>query len=795
MWLDHLGHDVRVAARSVARYPVAAVVAVVSLAFGIGAMTTTLMVRRAVFHTPPPLYARPDDLSFVRVGQPDRRINDPYGATTPGSLYRAWRDADLGGIGVAAALPARVRDVRVADRTDSVFVRPVSPDLFAVLGVEAAAGRTFSETSVRAAGFNEAVLSRRLWHTMFDDRPDAIGTTLWIDNTPYVIVGVMPPRFWFAAMNSPIWIPFDRARLSADDLLTVVARRPPGRRADALVTALQPALATYVAQRPRAERQRRLQTFTVDGTPMGHAMSLLLPYVLAASVALTLLLACANVAILMIAQWTAREQEIAIRASLGASRGRIVRALLAEAVLLASAGGALGVATTFALRGILVHRVQGDVSLFDLSVPPLLLLQSAAITVAAGIAAGLLPALYETRRLHANPLTTLAASDRVRQRWRHALVVMEITVTIALLVETGGMINGYQRTLDADMGFDRRPLLSAQIENTRGIHVGEMLDVVAQVPGVSVAAAATAVPFMGSGATQRMHAEGSAAADVAADRVATTPGLFGTLGVPLLAGRDFRPTDSVASRVAIVNESLARSLFPQRNAVGARIRLADGGPVVDVVGVAADYAVHQFQQRHLTPKLFVPLPLDAADTKRLQLVVRASADPAPLVQALRRELRRGAAGTVVGTAFTYDEITTVAAEEILVGTAPLVPLIAIGMLLTMAGIYGVLAFAIARRSRELAVRIAIGATGRDLVRLVSAHSLQLVLLGTVCGVGLTFALSRVVRASGGAGGVYDPDWPSFVVPVVVVAAIGAAATWIPSRRAMKIDPAVVLRNP
>jgi putative ABC transport system permease protein len=791
LWLDHLRQDLRVAIRSIARYPVAAIVAVVSLAFGIGAMTTTLMVRNAVFRTPPPLYARPGELSFVRVGQPERRMPDPYAASTPGSLYRAWRDADLGGIAIAAAFPPRARDLRTADRTDTVPVRSVSPDLFALLGVEPAAGRTFSDTSARAAAYQEAVLSRRLWRTLFDDRPDAIGSTIWIDGDPYVVVGVMPPRFWFAAMNSPVWIPLDRTRLSAADLLTVVARRPAGVGPDALAGALQPALTAFVAERPASERQRRLQTFTVDGTPMGYAVALLLPYVLAASVALTLLLACANVAILMIAQWTEREHEIAIRASLGASRSRIVRALLTESVLLASAGGALGVATTLALRGIVVHRVQGDLSLFDLSIPPWLLLQSAAITLGAGMVAGLVPALYETRRLHANPLTALASSDRVRQRWRHALVVMEITATIALLVETGGMINGYQRTLDADLGFDRRPLLGAQIENVGGIHLQATLDVVTRVPGVASAAAATSVPYMGSGVPQRVRVDGADGPEVAADRLATTPALFATLGVPVLAGRDFAPADAAGTNVAIVSESLAAALFPGGSAVGRRLRIDERA--VDVVGVAADYASDQFQSRHAARKLFVPLALEDRNRTRVSLVVRAAGDPAPLVQTLRRELRR-TAGTVVGSAFTYDEITRIGAEELLVGTAPLVPLIAIGMLLTAAGIYGVLAFAIARRARELAVRVAIGATGRDLVRLVSAHSLRLVLLGTACGIGLTFALSRMVRANGGVGSVYDPDWPSFAVPVAIVAVIGIGATWIPSRRAMGINPAVVLRN-
>ena len=793
-WLDHLRQDVRGAVRGVARYPVAAFVAVVSLAFGIGAMTTTLMVRDVVFRKPPRLYRDPAALSLVLVARPDRPGGIyPYESTVPGTVYDSWRTA-VPGAAIAAATPGRAREVRTADRTESVRVRTASPDLFAVLGVGAAAGRTFGDAPPRPGSPMPALLSRRVWFVLFQDRPDAIGSTIWIDGDPHAVVGVMPDEFWFGEMNAAIWVPLDPARLTRDDVVLAVARRPPGMSHAALAAALQPALDADAARRPPAERQRRSVARGVEGTPLGASMSILLPYVLGASVALTLFIACANVAILMIAQWTAREHEIAIRASLGASRGRIVRALLTESVVLAAAGGALGVATTFALRGILVRRAGVNLARFDLSIDPWLFVQCAAITVASGIVAGAAPALYETRRLEANPLNSLASSDRVRQRWRHALVVVEITVTIALLVELGGMINGYQRTMDADMGFDRRPLLGAQIENARGIHVAETLDVVRRVPGVASAAAATSVPFMGSGVSQRLHADGTAAADVTAERIGATPTLFATLGVPLLAGRDFASTDSAASRVAIVNEALSKALFGGSNAVGRRVR-AEGGATLDIVGVASDYANNQFQLPHTAPKLFVPLALDGTDAKQLHLLVRAGSDPAPLVQTLRQEIRRGLAGTLVAGAFTYEEIKIVGAKELLVGTAPLVPLVAIGMLLTTAGIYGVLAFAITRRSRELAVRVAIGATGRDLVRLVSAHSLRLVLAGSACGVGLTFALSRIVRASGGAGGVYDPDWPSFVVPVAIVCGVGALATWIPSRRAMKIEPAIVLRTP
>lgn len=184
----------------------------------------------------------------------------------------------------------------------------------------------------------------------------------------------------------------------------------------------------------------------------------------------------------------------------------------------------------------------------------------------------------------------------------------------------------------------------------------------------------------------------------------------------------------------------------------------------------------------------------AKDMKRVSLLIRAAGDPMPLVPIVRRDVRDAAAGNAVTSSYTFDQIRTVMGQEILVGTAPLFPLIAIGMLLTAAGIYGVLAFSITRRSKQLAVRVAIGATGRDVIRLVTSQSLRLVALGCTLGVAVTFVLARVVRASGGAGTPYDPSWPIFAIPVLIIVGIGALATWIPSRRALKINPASLLRT-
>ena len=787
LWLDHLRQDARGAARSVARYPVAALVAIVSLAFGIGATAATLTVRNVVFHRPPPAYANPEQLSKVQVAPADQPIR-PVGSPVPGRLYALWRDA-LGDAAVAAATPGRgTRDVRTFDRTETVSVRAASPGFFTVLGVAPALGRAFADP-----GAAEAVLTDRLWQRLFDRRADVVGGTIWIDNQPYTIVGVLPPRFWFSDMSSPIWVPLDRrVEASDEEMLQVVVRRPPGMSPDALTARLQAGLAQFTSRLPGAERRLHLKVSSINGTPIGDNVSVVLPYVLAACVLLTLLMACANAAILMIAQWTAREHEIAIRASLGASRGRIVRALLAESVLLATAGGLLGISASFGLLGIIVYRGGGDRALFNITIDPVVLIQSMVITLLTGIVAGLAPALYETRRLHANPLCAMARSDRIRQRWRHALVAVEIAVTSALLVVTASMVAGYERARAARLGFATRTLLATRIENPGGVAVEQILDIVNRLPGVAGAAASTSVPMTAFGPLERVAADRSGSDPVRVERATVTPEFFSVLGVPLRAGRAFTVQDSPATRTAIVTQSLARRLFPGGDAVGRQVWA--GSTAYDIVGVVADYSNIPLQPEDFWLKLFLPFARDSAGEKRVQLAIRAASDPAPLVNAVRRGVRDAAPGHTVTSAFTLDQILAVMGQEMLIGTAPLAPLIAIGMLLTAAGIYGVLAFAITRRARELAVRVAIGASGRDLVRLVSSQSFSLIATGAVAGIAVTFALSRIVRASGGAGGIYDPSWPAFVVPLVIVAAIGAIATWIPSRRAMRFKPAMLLRD-
>jgi putative ABC transport system permease protein len=778
---DGLVQDSRCAFHSMRRFPVATIVAVLSLAAGIGATASALGIRNAIFRNPPPLYRQPGELSRLRIGG---------GGRVPAALFEHWKTT-LGTTAGAATTSGAKSDIRTSDRTAAIPVRTVSSGLFSLLGVNAEIGRATLGDGATDADALSVVLSYGVWEQLFDKRSDAIGRTIWIDNQPHTVVAVMPQRFWLTDMISPIWRPLDLRNVAPEESLDVIVRRPSGVSPEALEAQLKPGMDAYVASLPPERRRIRHRIVGIEGTPMGDSVGGFLPYLLSVSVLLTLLIACANVAILMIAQWTTREQEIAIRASIGAGRGRIMRSLLTESVIVAACGGALGLGVLYAIRLWMMVRGLGDGRFFDLSIHPSLVAQVAAVTLSAGLLAGIMPAIFETRRLQSNPLRAMAGDDRVRQRWRNALVVLEVAVTIALLVVTSAMIDGYRRVLTADLGFSLQPLIGANVRHRDGVNIDNVLARLERVPGVASVAASTAVPYVSSSAAARVASDTRGSNGVSARQSAISPGFFSTLGVQMRSGRAFTTQDASSVRPLIVNEALAKRMFADGMAIGHTLWI--GEKSYDIVGVVANYTTNMFGIEHTGPELFLPLAREA-NHAAMNFLVRAEGSPGALIQDVRRELQGAGTGMEGRSAFALAQIRSVGTQEILVGTAPLIPLITIGLLLTAAGIYGVLAFAITRRAKELAVRLAIGATNRHVITLVGTQALRLVGIGAVIGVGLTFALSRVVRATGGAGTIYDPPLLAFVVPAVILAATGIVAAWIPSRRALKINPAIVLRT-
>jgi predicted permease len=780
LWFDHLRQDLRCAFRSARRTPIAALVAIASLAGGIGIATATLTLRNALFYNPPPLYVEPSRLSRIAISTPEaQRI------WAPGPLYQAWTTVpELRGR-IAGAAPAQSIDFKDGERIGSLRVRGVTSGFFEVLGVAALMGR--APSSAPAGEAPPLVLSYPVWQTLFDGRADIVGTSILLGQQAHTIAAVMPQRFWFGSTSAVAWTVLAPAQVASQTGLDTIVRRSAGSTEAGLQQALAAGAEDYLRQRPESSRDLRVHAGGVR-SGLGDQMSIVIPWLIGAAVFLTLLIACANVAILMFARWTTRERELAIRSSLGAGRGRVLSLLLTETVLLAICGGVLGICTTFALRGLFLRNAQAAVY-YDLTIDYVILLQAAAVTLVAGVLAGIAPALLETRRLHLNPLRTIADSDRSRQRWRHALVVLEISVTVALLVVAASQVDASRRVLTADFGFPIAPLLSARIQNPSGVDVARVLETIGQVPGVLGVASGSAVPF-GEGPSDLVTG-GSGGPAAQAERVSVTAAYFNALDVAMLAGRDFTDSDMIGlTRVAIVNETLAAQLWADSPATARP--LAVGGRTFEVVGVVAAYRNSPF--RSPAPRYYLPLSREAKPTTA-QVIVRAARDPRELANRIRLEVQRLGATYTVPSAAALADVLEVGSREIFTFAIAMSPLVGVGVFLTATGIFGVLAFAIARRGRELAVRVALGATRRQVARLVVGHTLSLLAVGAIAGVATTYALTRLVATAGGGGGSFTtPGWEAFAIPVCIVLGVGLLATWIPTRRAVRVDPALILKT-
>lgn len=616
MWKDRLVQDLRGAGRAMAKYPVACAVAVVSLAAGIGAATITLALRDTIFYNTPPSYRGADRLSHVVVATPARA----RGSAT-GGLLQAWTGVPPDVAELAGAGRAAFKDVTFPDRVETLAVRPATRNLFAALGVRPLHGRGFDELPAEAAA-PPVMLSYRHWRRYFDGRPEAVGTTILVDGVPHVIVGVMPAGFWFVSDQPPLWTLLDVSRLTRETAVDVVARRGSATSAVALQDRLQAMAAPVIGGLPPDQREMRVQAIGVGGTPIGNNVGPMPVLLVVIAVVLTLVIACANVASLMIAQWTAREHEIAIRASLGGSRWRLVRALVTESTTIAILGGGLGVLVTLALRGVLTRLDRSGEQLYDLSINPRVFVTVAAITLLAGLLTGLAPALYETRRLQTNPLQLLRTNDRVRQWWRHALVAFEIAVTVALLVVTGAVLSAYDRTAKSDLGFDTHPLFVLRLEHPDGVATTDTLNHLRTYPGIAAAAVATAVPTTSPGPQRQVAAADTGSVAISAEAVSVGSGFFDTLGVRIASGRDFTAGErSAAARVVVVNDLLAAQLWPGRPAIGEVLHVE--GIAHEVIGIVPGYA--NFALRPVKPMFFLPIAEDAPGVTRVQFVMRAAA--------------------------------------------------------------------------------------------------------------------------------------------------------------------------
>jgi predicted permease len=810
--MDALLQDLRFALRTLARSPGFTAVAVLTLALGIGANTAVFTLVDALLLRPPPHVARPHDLLLI-----GRTVENEGFDTFSYPDYTDLRDQSrtLAGVAAYVSVPFHVSGATATERVRGALV---SWNYFAVLGTPAFRGRFFQKEEDRpGVVVPVAVLGAGLWQRAFGGRDDVIGTTIVIDNQRFTVIGVAPPAFQGAGVGDllDLFVPL------ATQPATVKQFGPIQGNRDAVWLQLFGRLAPG-ASFPQAREElrtlgRRLAT-TFPETKRGWGIAVSqgagfdpltrrrvtdFLHILQGAVALVLAIACANVANLLLVRGAARRREHAVRASLGASGRRLARALLVESVLLGVLGGTAGLVlaywSTGLMRALPVLRFPGTV---DLTPDGAVLSFTLAVSLVTGVLFGVVPALHGSRADLASELKVGAPTEHPRgARLRNTMVVAQVAVSLVLLVVAGLFVRTLQNAYAIDPGIATRDVLVARLDlglqgydTTRGQQFEDLLLRRLQaLPGVQSAALALNLPFAG-GFDTRVAARGEALDSVnrghRTDRNSVTPDYFRTLGIPIVRGRGFSAADAATGPlVAVVNQALAEQLWPGQDPIGRHFVRTWGGAPLEVVGVARDVKYRSvFEERRLT--FYQPLAQDYQDAIVVHL--RAAGDARVLARPLEVAVRELDRDLPVYRIQTLDERRAGSLGQQRSGATLLSVFGLLALLLATIGLYASLRYAVAQRTREIGVRLALGAQGRDVLQRVLAQGVTLALIGLGLGLLGAMAVTRLVRTQ--LYGVTPTDPTSFVAVSGLLVIVAALASYFPARRATRIDPMVALRT-
>ena len=803
--LDELRQDFIYALRALRSAPGFALVALLTLALGIGANTAIFSVVRGVLLAPLPF---PNADQVMRVWQANPGDNELRSQVSEPD-YLEWRReskrfASIGGYWyMPGGSGADLTGIGNPERIEGAYI---TPGFFATLGARAAIGRTIRDEEAVAGNDRFIVLSHGFWQRRLGSDRSIVGRALTIDGEPFTVVGVMPPEFTFPADRLDYWAPLSVhgpesiGRQRGSRFMDVIGRLAPG------VTPAQAhdelaAIARRIADRePDARGWSDVTILSAREALVGDVRRPLL--VLLGAVAFVLLITCVNIAGLLLARATARQSELAVRSALGAGRGRIVRQLVTESVVLALLGGALGVALAYA--GV---RALGALGAAELPRAPeirmdgAVLLFALALSTVSGLLFGLLPALRATSRnlqgvLRAGARGTVGGAG---QRLRSALVVAEVAQAVVLVVGAGLAAKSFARLLNVDPGFQPSNVLAVRLGMATG-RLGEgrvpeyyqaLLARIAAVPGVEAVGSAKNYPLRGMGEPWTMVVPGSEAGtgerQIRVPMIHASADYFRAMGIPLRSGRVFTAADrDSAPPVFIVTEAFARRYWPNENAVGKTVRL--GQTAVQIIGVVGD-----FRQRSLTeppePMAFVHYLQNMRNG--LSLAVRTSGNPLRYTNAVREAIWSVDRDQTITSIETMSAIVggNVSRPRLL---ATLLLLFGVmGLTLGALGIYGVLAYAVSQRRQEIGVRVALGASPRSVLGLVVGQGMGLAVVGVVAGIAGALALTRLMASVLYEVRATDPATFATVVAVLLGAAL--VASWLPARRALRIDPVQALR--
>jgi len=816
--MGNLLTNLRHAARALRANPGFTVVAVLTLALGIGANTAIFSVVYAALLRPLP-YHEPGKL--YSLGETREQFTDIHVSQASNPDYQDWCKRAKSFVSMAA-YSGDAFALRINDEPQNIFAEQATASFFSTLGVKPILGRDFVDSDVQTDGPHVVILNYRFWQSDFGGDKNVIGRVIQLDNTPATVIGVLPRSFEFAPANStPVWVPI---HLSGDPItrrslrwMNVIGRLAPGTSATQARAEMDTITAQLVREYPKENGSTIFVMSPLRETIVGQVQPLLL--ILLGAVGFVLLIACANVANLLMTRSIGRRKEFAVRVALGASRGNILSQLLTESLLLSFIGAVLGLfgaqwGISLLLAAMPEAQMQSMPYLRDVATNLQVLGFLCAVTLLTALVFGLAPGLA-TAQVSVNDALkdeSRGGTSTGQARLRNVMVIAEIALALVLLVGAGLMVKSVRALMGRDPGFDAQNVLSFSVnlpgssypndkddqdQNTAADRFDKKFsDRLRNAPGVIDVGAATTIPMTGNRSSIRFVVEGRTTATGQEDEasiITVTPGYFSALKIPLRSGRMFNEVDKPkAPPVLIVNQAFARAYMGGADPVGKRIRFtySDKNPYMQIVGVVGDTAVTDLAEP--MPAVIYTANQQGPSTF-LGYMVRTAGDPAAFVGAARAALHDVDAQLPMIQPQSLDQIASQSPSVFfrryptyLIGSFA-----ALAMTLAMIGLYGLISYTVQQRTREIGIRVALGAGPRDIFGMVIGEGLRAALIGisggVIAGLGLMRLLASVLY------GVKPSDWITFSGVALTLLVVALLACSVPARRAMRVDPIVALR--
>lgn len=800
-------HDLRYALRMQLKNPGFTIVAIIALALGIGANTAIFSVVNTVLLRPLP-YKDPERLVMVW----EDASKSGYPRDTPAAAnFVDWRDQNQVFEGMAAIADESFNLTGAGD-PERLEGRTVSANLFPLLGVEPQIGRVFSAAEDQPGSHRVVLLSYGLWQRRFGGASNIVGQSLTINGESYTVVGVMPARFQFPSSEDQVWVPIaftsEQAANRNRHYLQVVGRLKPGVTLAQAQTEMSTIATRLQQQYPESNADLGAAITSLHEHLVGDIKPALL--ILLGAVGLVLLIACANVANLLLARAAVRQKEIAVRVALGARRVRLVRQFLTESILLSTVGGIVGL--VIAYTGLLLIRAfipenisqAREISL-DLKVLGFTLF----VSVATGVIFGLAPAIQAIRFNQSETLKEGgrdAATGGSGKRLRSVLVIAEVAISLVLLIGAGLLINSFLRLRNVDPGFRADNLLTMKIvlpqpkyeeHERRTAFYTDLVQRVESLAGVRSAAVTTNLPLYRQGNSIGIRIEGRPDPPPGQPLIVVTrmisPRYFDTMTIPLLSGRGLTDQDTATTpTVAVISEAMARRFWPNEDPIGKRIaigRIRSDRDWVNIIGMVKD--VRQFElSADPKPQMYLSyrqVGFFAAD----DLVVKTDVEPASIAATVRNAVWSVDKDQPVSNIQTMEEILADSIARQRFSMLLLAIFAAVAMVLAGVGIYGVMSYSVAQRTHEIGIRMALGAQTGAVLKLAVGYGMTLVIIGIVIGLVAAFLLTRLMSTL--LFGVTATDPTTFTLISLLLIGVAAIASYIPARRATKVDPIIALR--